>query len=255
MISGLSIVKIAEEDQKYIRLITLFYFFSHFALLILTGWWWDDYCLFFSSQSALKNMALDLGRPSLYFVISLGRLLPASAFRIATFFIFYINALLLYRILSKFFFINRIYATLIVLLYITFPANDVRALSCIFPYILGYFLFMVASYMLISYLRKEKNNEFIVRGLILALFFISFTTGSNLVFYAIPLCYILYYLISIKKDAFSIWKYSDFFAVPVVYFLLKNYFFPLGGEYKYIDYNVITLKRLELAVRNHGMPL
>lgn len=250
MISGLSIVKIAEEDQKYIRLITLFYFFSHFALLILTGWWWDDYCLFFSSQSALKNMALDLGRPSLYFVISLGRLLPASAFRIATFFIFYINALLLYRILSKFFFINRIYATLIVLLYITFPANDVRALSCIFPYILGYFLFMVASYMLISYLRKEKNNEFIVRGLILALFFISFTTGSNLVFYAIPLCYILYYLISIKKDAFSIWKYSDFFAVPVVYFLLKNYFFPLGGEYKYIDYNVITLKRLELAVRN-----
>lgn len=228
--------------------ITIIYCLTHGFLLILHGWWWDDYANFFMSSSQLWDTCLQLGRPVMFYLMSLGKILPANGLRIVTFFLLYICTLCFWGIVRRLG-IGEQKALVLTLLYIVIPTNDARAVSAIFPYTAGYSAFIIATFMLVQSFYLEGENiakkRIQLRLVSEVLFFFSFTTNSCLVFYSIPLLYIFLQLYR-NKSLKSVYKYADFTVIPFIYYFFKTTFFPAYGIYA--GYNTVTWIGIEKAV-------
>lgn len=234
-----------KDHIRNIAIITFVYLLTHGFILTLTGTWWDEHTWAFSSYEQMWNTSLQLGKPSSYFVMRFIFGIPEAFARLLIFTCYYLGTLGIYYIYSQVPFVNTRCAVLMTLLYIAIPANDARAMRGVFPYTVGYFFFILAFCALIFLQNRYDYKNFFFRGLVLLLFACSFTLNSNLVFYALPLLYIFYYIIK-NGQIKRIYRYLDFAILPFVYFILKVKLYPAHGAYE--GYNEVTLHEMVVSV-------
>ena len=220
--------------KEYITL-AIIYFFSHFMLLFVSGRWWDDWCSYYRNDKALFEMSLQLGRPSVYYLINFAKMFPEYGYRWITFLLFFLCVVFFYRILRNIFNLSSENSCAVCLLFSCIPANDARILLSVFPYSIGLFFFVTGFFLFSFFLDKSKS--LLYRLIILFIFFLSFVLNSNLVFY-----FIVVISIVLKKGVFNLIRYLDFLLIPVLFFVLKSYYFPSYGGYE--GYNSITLDKL-----------
>lgn len=227
-----------KEIIKSLIIISIVYLLSQGFILVLTGTWWDEKTWFFSSKEKMWDISLQLGKPSTYYLMSFIISVPEVVGRFLIFIMYYLGTIGIYVIYRQIPFLSNLDATLMTLLYLAIPANDARAMRGVFPYTVGYFLFILAFCLLIVLEQKFDYKNIVFRTVVLFAFFCSFILNSNLVFYAIPLIYILLYILRNKKLR-ECYKFGDFVILPFVFFIVKNKFFPAYGLYK--GYNALTV--------------
>lgn len=209
-------------------------------LLIVSGRWWDDWCFYNQPNWVSWNVALQLGRPSVYVILKFAKLLPEQGYRIITFFMFYFCMLFLYITLKNWLSISDRGRFWICALYAVIPANDARIVLAVFPYTVGFFFFMAGMSYLSGIIDHEKLawKERIISWIF---FLLGFLLNSTMCLYAIVLL-----MIMMKKGIKGFFRYCDFIILPIVYYLIKNHFFPVYGAYA--GYNDVTFGRLLKAV-------
>ena len=231
-----------QNKKKELILLSLLYLASQGMLLIVSGRWWDDWCFHNQPYYALKNMAMQLGRPTLIIIIKITKLLPESGYRIISYIMFYFCMLFTYKILRLWLKADDRACFWICALYAIVPANDARILLAVFPYSIGLFFFM-AGFSYFAGVLYEGRLGIKQRLFSWGLFLLSFILNSNLCFYAL----ILLMIIMKEKRIKRCLKYLDYLLLPIIYFVLKTYFFPVYGVYA--GYNVITLQKLINALK------
>lgn len=214
------------------------YFLAHGLLLVVSGRWWDDWCMFGISTSTLKDMTLELGRPSSYLLNLFARSMPEMGYRVVTFLMYFLCVLFFYQVLEnwlspgpdKCFWISCVYAVL--------PVNDVRITLAVFPYTVGLFFFMAGMSLLSGSIPVKAPLPVGRRIGCLVLFLCSFILNSNLCFYLLALLMLL----TKEKKLKGLLRYPDFILLPVVYFVGKTLLFPAHGAYN--GYNSVTFEKL-----------
>ena len=227
--------------RKSLAIISIVYLLSQGFILLLTGTWWDEKTWFFATNEQMWNVSMQLGKPSSFFVFAIITAIPEFCGRVLIFILFYFSAIIMFALYSKIPFIDASDALLMTILYIIIPVNDARALLGVFPYSLGFFLFLLGFYLLTKLQEEYQYKRSFFRGLVILVFTGSFTLNSNLVLYFIPLCYIFIYLVK-TKDVRGWYKYIDFLIIPFMYFGIKNRFFPPYGLYE--GYNSVGIAEI-----------
>lgn len=228
------------DKNKHLRnvvIISIAFLLTHGIITFITGTWWDDTVWAIATDEQLWRDALQLGRPSGYFLTKFYFSIPEIMARLTILLCFYSATLGMYYIYQRLPYINARRALYLTLIYNALPINDARIMASVFPYTVGYMLFIIAFCGLILLQEKYDYKNIVFRILVLFLFFCSFILNSNLVMYIIPLLYIIYYLIN-NKLLHKWYCYIDFLVSPIVYFLIKNIFYPAYGVYD--GYNKIS---------------
>lgn len=227
-------------------LIFIFYFFAFGLILFNKGIFWDDWVLYNTDKKIIINTFRQMGIVWIgYFYAYVLFLKKAILFhRILVFSAYFFSILLLNSILKTIKQIDNSSRFFIVLFFALFPLNNARIALITSLYTICYFTFFLAFWLLSRYLSKK---QILLRIVSLIFFFISFSTNSFLVFYALPLLYILYSEVKnitcLKDFLKKILEYLDFIILPLAFWLIKNtYFKPYG---LYINYNQITLNFLK----------
>lgn len=227
--------------DKSLIIISIVYLLSQGFILVLTGTWWDEKTWFFASKEQIWDTALQLGKPSLFVLFSFITSVPQFVGQFLIFLLFYIASLGMFMLYKQIPFIDEKDAMYLTLIYISIPVNDARALRGVFPYSLGYFFFVIGFCCLVRLQTEYEYKHLWMRILTLGMFILSFTLNSNLVFYAIPLMYIITYLI--KERKLHLWyEFIDFICIPFLFFFLKNKFFPAYGIYE--GYNEVSFENI-----------
>lgn len=212
-----------ENNKKYI-LLFIFYSISHiWIFLILDSLFWDDWSIYNANPQVIKNMFSMYGTPIIgYLHIFLLKIGP-PIYKLLTFLIFFINGILLDKILKRNEFISENNRFFICLLFLVSPFNIARVTLICFPYTFCSFLFFLAWYLL-------PNKRFIS----LILFLFSFTTNSLLVFYCLPIIEIFYTHYKFNKNnILKFIKRNLFFIIsPFIFYFIKIYFFNPKGIYE-----------------------
>ena len=246
-----------ENTGLFCLLIIAANFLAQGYLLMLNGTFWDDWLYYYHDIYRLWNQYLPSGRPSLVIIPAIFWNLPNDGYRWTVFLSFLVCSLLYYYILEKLGLFDRTDNLLVALLFTTIPVNDARVCIVDLPFTLSLCSFFVGS----AFLIKEnfiKVDHFPIqkRILILVCFVISFLTNSFLVFYILPLGYVFYHRvlnkgsleISFKNILKSIWGIGDFILLPVLFFAIKNTFFPTYGLYEH--YNEVNFSKIKWAVKH-----
>lgn len=229
------------EHLRNVAIISIAFLLTHGIITFITGTWWDDKIGAFATDEELWRLTLQLGKPSAYFLTKFYFSIPEIMARLTILLCFYSATLGMYYIYQRLPYINARRALYLTLIYNALPINDARIMVAVFPYTVGYMLFIIAFCGLILLHEKYDYKNIVFRILVLFLFFCSFILNSNLVMYIIPLLYIIYYLIN-NKLLHKWYCYIDFLVSPIVYFLIKNTFYPAYGVYD--GYNKISGGRL-----------
>ncbi len=236
-----------ENPIKNILLLGFFYLIGHGGILLMpNALFWDDWIIYRSSPSDILELFRLVGSifsSAGYLHIWLSQV-GLWTYKLLTFILMFACGLLLNIILKRFSFIDDNFRFFIVLLFLILPFNIARVTIIVFPYTLCYFLFFLA------WALFDRH-----RIISLMLFFISFSTNSLLVFYAMPFMEILY-----KQWDFSSWKKVfafvkrniDFILLPFIFFFIKTYFFKPSGVYEnynrnYNFKNIIDVPLLQYA--------
>lgn len=235
------------DKKRELWILSLIYLLSHGFLIIISGRWWDDWCMVDQSYQALRNFAMEMGRPSVIIIMSFAKWLPEPGYRIITFLLFYWCGLFLYRILKEWLSLSDVACFWICALYSVIPANDARIMLAIFPYSISLFFFMAGMCYLAIVLNKGRSLAWKDRLVCYLFFIISFTTNSTLVFYGLILLMILTKEVKRCKIK-GLWKYVDFVILPIAFFVTKNKLFPTYGAYA--DYNSITIEKLLEGIKD-----
>ena len=223
--------------------------------MINNGVFWDDWALFNHSYAELyANFIQNGGHPITtnlhHYLMSITSYI-ANYYHILTFLIFLFSSIVIYKTLilleieeNELFFL---------ILTITFiPYNFARIFMIVMPYSFGFLFMNLGIYFFVSCL--VKNNT-IYR--ILSLFFISLTfvfLNSTLVFVPFVLFLILVSRnynnkFIYKKNIFLTIKkiilYSDFFVLPIIYWVIKKQFLSHSGNYS--NYNQLSVLKLLIS--------
>ena len=236
------------NKNSHLVVISVCYLLAHGLGLLNSGIFWDDW-LWHSSTAAYVTKALtELGSPwgAVYFNYMVTLEHSILVFRTITFFSFYLSALALYSILKTIREISSDERMLITLFFAIFPCNLLRIATCISWYGICYFMFFLAFWLLKRHLVTGGIHY---RLLALTTFFISFTTNSLLVFYILPLLYILYmrklFSVQFRSLLAMIPRYLDFLLLPIVFWMIKKLFFPSYGFYQ--GYNSLSIGNMLLS--------
>lgn len=229
------------EHLGNVVIISIAFLLTHGIITFITGTWWDDKIGAFATDEELWRLTLQLGKPSAYFLTKFYFSIPEIMARLTILLCFYSATLGMYYIYQRLPYINARRALYLTLIYNALPINDARIMVAVFPYTVGYMFFIIAFCGLILLQEKYDYKNIVFRILVLFLFFCSFILNSNLVMYTIPLLYVIYYLIN-NKLLHKWYCYIDFLVSPIVYFLIKNIFYPAYGVYD--GYNKISGGRL-----------
>lgn len=246
----------SKVDIKYILCIFVAVISVHFMMLLVEGAWWDDWKFLTNDYWAIKEHYIDAGRLDAYYLIMPTAKLSSFYYRLVVLICIFINAGLVYS-LGKIIMQNRIEAMLLSILYVSVPVNDIRVMRCIFPYTIAEIFFWLAFYLLLlENMEKKICPKLIYRVFSMLLFFISFTTNSLLVFYAIPIAFLWYMIgkrlwinneFTIKKFIVKILAYFEFYVIPFVFFVLKKLTFSPAKDGLYSDYNQASIKKMIMA--------
>lgn len=232
------------DKNKHLRnvvIISIAFLLTHGIIIFITGTWWDDTSWAFATDEQLWRAALQFGRPSGYFLTKFFFNIPEIMARLIILLCFYSVTLGMYYIYQRLPYINARKALYLTLIYNALPINDARIMASVFPYTVGYMLFIMAFCGLILLQEKYDYKNIAFRILVVFLFFCSFILNSNLVMYFVPLMYILIYIA--KNGLWKRWYYyADFLCIPIIYFLLKNTLYPAYGLCE--GYNNVSIRGL-----------
>lgn len=227
------------EHLRNVAIISIAFLLTHGIITFITGTWWDDKIGAFATDEELWRLTLQLGKPSAYFLTKFFFSIPEIMARLTILLCFYSATLGMYYIYQRLPYINARRALYLTLIYNALPINDARIMVAVFPYTVGYMLFVIAFCGLILLQEKYDYKNIAVRILVVFLFFCSFILNSNLVMYFVPLMYILIYIV--KNGLWKRWYYyTDFLCIPIIYFLLKNTLYPAYGLYE--GYNDVSIR-------------
>lgn len=232
------------EKRVFIVLLLIYLISNSFFLLNYNGIYWDDWAFYNHSYETIdKLFQMHSGYVGTYFSFIHYFLLEIGiySYRILTFFLIYISAVFIYKILKKIDFFSQEDLFFISVLFLLAPLYSAKIAINVFAFTLGSAIFFFSFYLLCKYL---DNMGCLKRILILFLFFTSFLINSILVFYAVVLMYMFYKLYD-KQSTFIgntikfICTKLDFIVLPIVFYIIKSvYFVPTG---LYADYNIISL--------------
>ena len=220
----------------------LFYLLSFWPLLVNNGIYWDDWVLYDQTSQTLARMFSELGSPPAGYLV---RALVSAPPVVGKWFVFavYLAAMLVgYQVLVKSRLFGKNAAFLLTLFATLMPFNSARVtMACASsPRATCCFFWALT---LVAYMADRKTA---LRLASLALFFVSFGTNSLLVYYLVPLLYVVYCerasLRSLEATARRALSYLDFILLPVVFYALKAAFLVPYGIYK--GYNKITVANL-----------
>jgi hypothetical protein len=206
----------------------VFYLIAHGGiLLILNAVYWDDWVLYRLDPKAIierfTQQAGTLFYLEGYMHLALLKLGP-WVYKVLTFILMFCSGLMLNLILKRHVAISAESRFFIVLLFLILPFNSARIALVDFRYTLCYFMFYLAWLLIYRY-----------RLLSLLFFFLSFNTNSLLVFYLIPILDMFYRSGKLYRCKsiieFCIQK-VDFLLLPLIYFVIKIYFFSPSGLYE-----------------------
>lgn len=234
----LNVNKKTNQIFRSILFITIVYIIIHGFMLLLTGTFHDDWTSFFHDTVTKDMEGMESGRPYYSMLIELIWKLPGYSYRFLSFFTYYFYYLFMYGFFKNVKIFNNTSALLISVLCMALPFNDARVILANYPYAFGLLLFAIASYVLILNIYL-LNKRFLIRLIILVLYFCSFTLNSNLVLYG---CVILLVFLKNKK----IVAYLDLYLLPIIFYVLNKLLFPVYGNYA--NYNSVTLKGLFQAI-------
>ena len=228
---------VKNDKKKDLLIISVVYVIAHFMLLIASGLWWDDWWFSYQDESVIKELAWQLGRPSLYYIIKCANKVPHFIYRWIVFFIYYYCGILFYKIIELWLRIEDEDALWITLVYITLPINDCRIVLATFPYAIG-LLFLMASLSRLLSSWRESSLSLWNRGVIAVFLVLSFILNSNLFF-----CVIIPIIIfTIEKNIIKVLKIMDIYLLPFIYFFIKKAIFPEYGAFA--SYNVVDLQNI-----------
>ncbi len=233
-----------QKDMKNICIIIIIYTITYGLMLFNHGLYWDDWPWYKMDIGLRFDAMSQLGAPWLaYFQSYLFSFDNMLIFRYVVFFAFLFAALFLYIILKTIKEIDTQRRLLIVIFFAIFPCNSLRLAVCVSQYAVAYCLFFCGLWILSRYF---KNKKLSLRILSLLLFFISFTTNSLLVFYALAILYIIYIekldITNYKMCLQLSYRYLDFLLNPLVFYIIKICVFPAYGLYA--GYNSIKMSRV-----------
>lgn len=212
-------------------------------LLNTRGYYWDDWALIgnFSfdsmNQQFLQNGNVWYGYFEWIFISLQPYGIPL--FRLFTFVSFFVCGLCVYHIAKSLQILKTYELFFIAVFFLLLPFNIIsRNVLINAPYTLCYLFFFLA-FFLIS---VKSTQHIFSRILTLVLFFISFTMNSLLIFYVLPLAYMLYtHQAYTAFKAFCLWilRHIDFIILPIVFYVIKITFFKPYGLYE--GYNAVSI--------------
>lgn len=244
-----------QSEKRTFAILFIIYLISNiFLLLNYNGIYWDDWVLYGNSFSTLNNIFIQavgyagyVSSGLHYFLLNLGN--GIFSYRVLTFILLFLNGIFIYKIMENLRIIPKIDIFFIVLFILVAPLYSAKIALIDFPYTFFTTIFFMAFYLLS---KNIHELNIIKRILILSLFFFSFWINSILVFYAIVLIYIFYFMYSYEVTFFRniyifVKSKIDFILLPVVFFVVKSIYFVPSGIYA--GYNSIKLSKfLDLEI-------
>lgn len=227
----LKLAQYSSANREYL-LFGLLYALMHVGILFIpNAVFWDDWVLYRSDPGVLLDKFRQTGSMlNNTGYLHLGMLkLGLWSYKLFTFVLMFGSAVLLDSILKRILPLSKEARFVFLLLFLLLPFNMARVALIDFPYTLRYFVFFLAWYLI------WKN-----RYISLALFFISFNTNSQLVFYALPMLEIAY-----REKCFVSWRSLlraivyrlDFIALPFIFFIIKVKLYTPYGLYEGYNQN------------------
>ncbi|OIR06744.1 hypothetical protein GALL_109920 [mine drainage metagenome] len=225
---------------------------SHGLLLLNDGTYWDGWLLKSyldeGNWGELHKWATEAGLPGMdyfYWGLKLTRLF--AFYKIIAFLLILFSAILVYRVISQFNWLNRCEALGVALLSLVYPAYQTTVELSTFRYQFFYCLFLLAALLLVH---AERTTASAKSGLLLRLpslilFFASFSLNSLLVFY---FSFLLLLFLNIRQTKALSWsdiartqvlRRMDLLLLPMLYWAIKKIFFPTHGAYA--GYNSLNL--------------
>ncbi len=237
-------IKKISKEHLFIFII---YMISFSFMLLNKGINNDDPYLVHQSLEVFRNFVLEIGVLSvawLYYFVSF--FAEFFIYRFISFLSYLIAVFLLYSILQRIKEIDKFSRFLLVLFFAIAPLNIHRISICAMGYAVHYCLFFLAFWLFCVFLEKRY---FYLRILSIVLFFVSFFVNSLLVFYLVPMLYLIYFYRDKIKNVFDLLKnllrYWDFLILPLLFFALRHLFFS-----PVINYNKMEIKNILPALYN-----
>lgn len=233
-------------------LLTSLVFFCHGLVLFNDGIYWDDWVLhglyLNNDVDSLLNLFREAGNPIVgYFHLAFWLSPdPKFVYNLVSFLSILLSTHLVYLLALRVRYLSSRESLFIGAMYCCFTAYQVYVTQITLPARFCYFLFLLAAYISLHTTQIGEKNNFLHRVCALAIFAISFTHNSLLVFY-FPFLILLF---SEHRDewigrnlqgkfAFAL-RFADFILLPFVYWLLKKIIWkPYGG---FEGYNQLLLE-------------
>lgn len=226
---------------------------AHFQLLMVGGVRWDDILLYKIYErrdyGELYAWMMEMGLPLNYlFFRSVMGLFGYSSHNILSFLCIFFSALAIYKYIITCLDWGKSDALLFVALFITCMPFKSTPLFSTLQYQFCLLLFLLGA---IICEQRFKGDKFLPLLFSTVLFFLSFNTGSFLVFIYFYLCisFLKFYRDGENKflRALSIWLQKTWviLLVPFLYFFIKLKFFPTYGPYE--NYNKINISYDSIA--------
>jgi hypothetical protein len=243
------IVKGQLSTRSSITVIVLLYVAAWGGLLLSSGGvYWDDWVFVDASPSQTLEITRQLGLPWWgYLLLGLMRLGPVG-YHVLSFVLFLSIGMSVLAILRRVPLLSPNERTFVAALVVVLPLMAARPALTVQLYVLSYALFFIAWYLLVR-ARPPGRAAMVSAGV---LFAISFSTGSLLVFYVLPLAHLWY------QDGYRggvplrrmLFRYWPFLVLPVAWYLIKlGLFQPYGAYvgYNQIDVRSLTIPTVQLA--------
>jgi hypothetical protein len=207
--------------------------------------YWDDWAYFKSGLLELSSDRRELGvSPLLIPVEALFRFFGDWSIQIATFVLFFLVGIFVFRILSSVLSLRAQLLRFIVLIFLLAPVNHARISRICFSYSLSYFFFFFGWLLLI-------NHRSLTRFLLsLTALLVSLTTHSLLFFVLLPFLHFVWLnkteLLAFEKLNSRHLQMAVIAMMPFNYILLRELFWPPTKNWT--DYHQVTSSGLRVAL-------
>lgn len=217
-------------------------------ILLPNSLFWDDWTFF--TGGSFVPIAHELGRPWTGSALDLLARSGPYAFKIVSYVAIYLGGLCIVGILLQWPGLRPAEATVGGLVYIVAPVAFSRVTASILTFQISTTIFLIAWLLWVVSASTRRHNELWLRAVSYCLFFFSMiTTGSLLVFFALPAAHVYLLVRSngqkrLGQSLVAVFKREwGFLVLPVVAFFVTSSFFVPYGEYS--GYNHISLPTIE----------
>ena len=234
----MSDINSALKKYRYHYIIIVAYaLVTHGLLLLNDGVYWDDWLLHTNWSNLYSLFAGSGGIPTTAYFHWLMGYLPHTIFcyKLVAFLSITFSGILVYSICNELKFTSRTESLFVALLSLSYPAFQVSMASINTPSPFYYFVFLLACFLALRSERKSGVPRYSLRVGALALWFLSFTVNSLLVFYY---GFLLVLILQAKqsqnmsvKHVFTkfLLRRLDYVLLPVLYWVVARVFFPHYG--------------------------